>query len=117
MRALIAVLVVIAALAAVPVSFAKTVLKGTVGPGFTIKLTTAAGKPVKTLKAGTYVFKVADKSGIHDFHLIGPGVNKVITDVGFVGTKTKVVTLKPGKYIYQCDPHSGDMKASFTVTR
>jgi plastocyanin len=116
-RALIAVLVVIAALATAPVSSAKTVLKGTVGPGFTIKLTTAAGKPVKTLKAGTYVFIVSDKSAIHNFHLIGPGVNKQITSIGFTGTKTIVLKLKAGKYIYQCDPHSGDMKASFIVKR
>lgn len=118
MRALIAVLVVIAALAAVSTAAAKpTVLKGTVGPGFTIKLTTAAGKPVKTLKAGSYSITVSDKSGIHNFHLIGPGVNKALTSVGFMGTKTVVVKLKAGKYIYQCDPHSGDMKASFSVTR
>jgi len=116
-RALIAAVVVIAGLAAVSASAAKTVLKGTVGPGFTIKLTNAAGKPVKTLKAGTYAFKVSDRSGIHNFHLVGPGVNKELTSVGFVGTKTVPVTLKAGKYVYQCDPHSGDMKASFIVTR
>ena len=47
MRTLITILVVIAALAAVSVSSAKPkVLKGTVGPGFTITLKTAAGKPV-----------------------------------------------------------------------
>ena len=52
------------------------------------------------------------------FHLIGPGVNKVLTNLGFTGTKTVVLTIKPGKYIYQCDPHKGSgMKASFTVTR
>ena len=118
MRAIIAVLIVIAALAAVSASSAKPiVLKGTVGPGFSISLNTAAGKPVKTLKAGSYSITVSDKSGIHMFHLIGPGMNKVLTSIGFVGTKTKVVTLKAGKYIYQCDPHKRDgMKASFTVT-
>ena len=118
MRPFVAVLVVIAALAAAPVSSAKTVLKGSVGPDFVIKLKTATGKPVKTLKAGKYTFVISDKSSIHMFHVIGPGVNKVITSLAFVGTKTVVLNLKAGKYIYQCDPHkSGGMKASFTVTR
>ena len=117
MRALVAVLVVIAALAVVAVSSAKTVLKGTDGPGFTIRLTNAAGVPVKTLKAGTYALQVADKSAIHNFHLTGPGVNKALTSIGFRGTKTVPVTLKPGRYIYLCDAHPSEIKASFMVTR
>jgi plastocyanin len=114
----LAVLVMIAALVAVSASSAKPkVLKGTTGPGFSIKLKTAAGKPVKTLKAGSYSITVSDRSGSHMFHLIGPGVNKVLTSLGFMGTKTTLVKLKPGKYIYQCNPHKNDgMKASFMVT-
>ena len=38
------------------------------------------------LKAGKYVFKIADKSSIHNFHLKGPGVNKS-TSVGTTGTR------------------------------
>ena len=91
-------------------------LAGTVGPEFKITLKTASGRPVTTLKAGTYAITVNDLSAIHMFHLIGPGLNKVITDIGFRGKKTLVVKLKAGKYIYQCDPHKGDMKASFLVT-
>ena len=68
------------------------------------------------LKAGVYTIKVVDKASIHDFHLTGPGVNKVITSVGFTGTKTVTVTLKKGKYTYVCDPHSSSMNGSFTVT-
>jgi plastocyanin len=116
-RALIVALVIIVALAIAAVSSAKTVLKGTVGPDFTIKLTNATGKRVKTLKAGTYALRVADKSASHNFHLTGPGVNKAITSIGFRGTKTVSVTLKPGRYIYLCDAHPADMKASFKVTR
>ena len=60
---------------------------------------------------------VQDKGTIHDFHLIGPGVNKVVTSVPFTGTKTVMVKLKKGKYIYQCDPHAASgMKGSFKVT-
>jgi plastocyanin len=119
MRALIAVLVVTAALAAAPASSGLAAkLKGTVGPGYTIKLTNAAGKPVKTLKAGSYAITVSDRSAAHMFRLVGPGVNKAITSLGFRGTKTALVKVKAGKYIYQCDPHTrAGMKASFTVTR
>ena len=42
-------------------------------------------------------------------------VDKVITSVGFTGTKSAVVTLKAGKYTYVCDPHASFMKGSFTV--
>ncbi len=70
-------------------------LSGTVGPGFTITLKQGT-KAVKTLKAGTYSIKVSDKSNIHNFHLRGPGVNKEITSVGFVGTKTVVSEAQEG---------------------
>jgi plastocyanin len=91
------------------------VLVGTTGPGFSIEVT-KKGKDVKALKAGTYTLIVHDKASIHDFHLIGPGINKVITSVSFTGTKTVTVTLKKGKYRYQCDPHAASgMKGSFAV--
>ena len=90
-------------------------LTGTVGPGFTIGLT-AGGKAVKSLKAGTYRLAVADKSSIHDFHLSGPGVDKVVTTVAFKGTKTVTLTLKKGTYTYVCDPHATMMHGSFKVT-
>ena len=54
-----------------------TVLHGTVGPGFTITLRTARGKVVKKLRPGTYRIRVRDLSPIHNFHLSGPGVNKL----------------------------------------
>jgi plastocyanin len=95
---------------------AATPLAGTVGPGFTIKLA-SGGKTVKTLKHGVYTITVSDKSSSHDFHLLGPGVDKVITTVAFVGTKKVTVTLKKGTYTYQCDPHaSSGMKGTFKVT-
>src|SRR6266513_3847671 len=76
---------------------AKTV-NGTVGPGFTIGLT-MKGKQVTKLKAGTpYRFVISDRADIHDFHLSGPGLNRVLTSVAFVGTKSFVLTLKKGSY-------------------
>jgi plastocyanin len=96
-------------------SAAATPLAGTVGPGFTITLA-KGGKKVSSLKAGSYAITVNDKASIHDFHLLGPGVNKVITTVPAVGKKTVTVTLKKGTYTYQCDPHAaGGMKGTFKV--
>jgi plastocyanin len=88
----------------------------TVGPGFTIDVK-LDGKKVTKLKAGVpYRFTVKDKSSIHDFHLSGPGVNKVITGVGFTGTQSVVVTLKKGTYRFVCDPHAASMRGSFTAS-
>jgi len=98
-------------------SAAATPLTGSVGPGFTITLANKAGKAVKTLKPGSYVITVKDKSSSHDFHIFGPGVQKVVTTVPFVGTKKITVTLKKGTYTYQCDPHAqSGMKATFKVS-
>jgi plastocyanin len=105
--------VLVAALAA-PTALASTTLNGTVGPGFNISLT-QGGKKVTKLKAGTYTIVVSDKASIHNFHLSGPGVNKS-TSVGGSGKSTWKVTLKKGKYHFQCDPHASFMNGSFTVT-
>ena len=103
LAALVAALVI-----ALPAIAATPVVKGTVGPGFTI---TIAKKPTK---AGTYKLVVADKSNIHNFHLTGPGVN-VKTSVPATGTKTFTIKLKKGTYKYVCDPHASVMKGSFTI--
>jgi plastocyanin len=92
----------------------KTVV-GSVGPGFTISLK-LDGKKVAKLKAGVpYRFTVTDRSSGHDFHLTGPGVNKVVTGVGFTGTKSVILKLKKGTYSFVCDPHSSSMRGSFKV--
>ena len=117
MRMLIALpaIVLAASITATSSTPATKVLRGTVGPSFTITVKNAAGKVVKTTKAGTYRLTVTDKSTFHDFHLIGPGINRVVTTVPFTGSKTVTVKLKVGRYIYQCDPHRLNMKASFRV--
>jgi plastocyanin len=92
----------------------KTVT-ATVGPGFTISLT-FKGKRVKTLKAGRYRVVVRDRSHMHNFHLIGPGMNKKTT-VAMHGNRTWTVTFRKGKtYRYVCDPHKAQMKGSFRAT-
>jgi plastocyanin len=114
---LLGAVVTAAALAAPGSGSAATVktVNGTVGPGFTIGLT-MKGKKVTRLKAGTaYRFVISDRSSIHDFHLSGPGFNRVLTGVEFTGTKRFLLRLKKGSYRFVCDPHSGSMRGGFLV--
>jgi plastocyanin len=95
---------------------ASGTLEGETGPGFTIEVS-QDGKDAESVKAGSYTLKVEDKSDMHNFHLIGPGVDEEVTDVPFVGEKSVTVTLEKGTYTYQCDPHaSNGMKGTFAVT-
>jgi len=84
-------------------------LIGTDGPGFTITMSK------KTVKAGTYLITIHDRSAIHDFHLTGPGVNKKTT-VPAIGTFKWTVKLKKGTYKYVCDPHLAIMHGVLKVT-
>jgi plastocyanin len=94
----------------------STGLVGEVGPGFTIEVE-RNGKDLKTIRAGTYTLKVADKSSAHNFRLKGPGINRA-TSVGGTGKFTWKVKLKPGTYTYQCDPHATvGMRDTFKVTK
>ena len=106
--------VLLALAAAAPVAAAPPKLVGTVGPGFTISVA-KGGKKVTTLKAGTYVLVVTDRASSHDFHISGPGLNKVVTSTPFVGKKTVTLKLKKGTYRYRCDPHAAFMHGSFKV--
>jgi plastocyanin len=118
MRSLLLGAVAAVALAATGSGFAasaKTVA-GTVGPGHTIGLA-MHGKKVTKLKAGTaYRFVISDRSSIHDFHLSGPGFNRVLTSVQDTGTKSFVLRLKKGSYRFVCDPHSGIIHGRFEVS-
>lgn len=112
MRILTLLAAVVAALAlTAAVSAAPTVgkLTGTDGPGFTITMS------AKTVKHGVYKITVRDRSSIHNFHLIGPGVNKK-TSVAAVTTVTWTLTLKKGTYRFICDPHATTMKGVLKVT-
>jgi plastocyanin len=107
---LVVLAVTIALGATLPAAAATPTLKGLVGPGFNISMT-------KPKKAGTHKFVVQDKSNIHNFRLVGPGVN-VATSVPAVGTKTFTVKLKAGAaYRFLCDPHPTSMKGSFRVPK
>ena len=96
-------------------SAAPKTVAGTVGPGFTITLK-LNGSNVTKLKAGVqYRFVINDRASIHDFHIEGPGFDKVVTGVGFTGTKSILVKLKKGTYRFECDPHESFMHGSFKV--
>jgi plastocyanin len=94
---------------------AATTLRGSVGPGFTIKLT-KAGKAVKSIKAGTYRLVVADRSSAHNFVLERQGgAERQITSVRFVGTKTVTVKLTKGVWKFYCEPHAAMMVGRVAV--
>lgn len=95
------------------------VLLGTVGEpdnpdAFTITLTDVSGEPVDSVPAGTYEIRVVDLSEIHNFHLIGSGVDESTTVPETTQTVWEV-ELEPGDYTYVCDPHAS-MVGELTVT-
>jgi plastocyanin len=107
--------VAVAATLVVPAQAKFTGLKGEVNDNFQIKVT-RNGVRLRTIKAGTYRIKVEDKSSSHNFRLKGRGFNRA-TGVAFIGERTWTVTLKPGKYTFQCDPHATQgMRGTFRVT-
>jgi plastocyanin len=107
--ALAALVTVLALAGSAGASRQALLLTGTVGPGFTIKVN------AKKVPAGIYLITVKDLSGLHDFHLIGPGVNKH-TSVATQGTTKWKVKLRKGTYRYFCDAHPTTMKGSLKVT-
>ena len=107
--------------AALSRSTATPTLKGVVGPGYSIKLT-KGGKRVKSLKAGKYRFVISDKSSFHNFTVerekpTKPKLEKHITSTAFTGSKTIVMTLKPGSWSFYCSIHEAQMHGDFKVTR
>ena len=93
---------------------AQTKLTATVGPAFSIQLSNESGGRVTQLDPGTYEITVNDRSVEHNFHLTGPGVDRM-TEVDFEGTVTWTVTFTDGVYRFVCDPHSTTMRGQFRV--
>jgi plastocyanin len=91
-------------------------LHGTVGPDFSIKLT-QAGKLVTRLQPGSYRIVVADRSPSHNFVLekSGGSVERQITSVPFVGTRTITVRLTRGRWEFYCAPHASSMRGHLGV--
>lgn len=79
-----------------------------------ISLKTSSGSKVKSVPAKKYKITVADTSKTQNFHLRGPGVNK-LTGVKGRSKVTWTVRLKQGKYTYRSDK-SRKLRGSFSVT-
>lgn len=101
-------------------SGSSRILLGTVGESddpetFTIAVRDSSGEPVSTVPAGTYVFRINDFATIHNFRLVGPGVDES-TEVGGTGKVTWEVRLQQGSYTFQCDPHAATMTGTIEVS-
>jgi plastocyanin len=99
-------------------SSAAPKLNGTVGPGFTIKLT-KGGQKAKIVKAGSYLFVIADKSSFHNFTLerqTGGKFEKHLTSTPFQGAKSVTVKLGKGKWKFYCSVHESQMHGFITVS-
>jgi plastocyanin len=91
-------------------------LLGTVGPKATISLRSATGAVLHHgLKAGTYSIVVRDRTKAHNFHLVGPGVNRKSTVAG-TGTTTWKVKLAKGVLRFYSDKAPKTVKGSVRVS-
>lgn len=113
----IAIATTVAALAAfMPASAVAATLYATVGPGYTISLTTPAGATVRSIAAGRqFDIVVRDRSEHHNFRLSGPGFVRQ-TGIAFAGTtRPWRVTFTTGTWNYLCQPHPTTMRGSIAV--
>jgi hypothetical protein len=91
-------------------------LLATVGPKSTISLRSASGAALNNgVKAGTYAIVVRDRTKQHNFHLVGPGVNRR-SAVAAVGTTTWKLKLSKGLLRFYSDRAPKTVKGSVRVT-
>lgn len=116
--AALVILVLVAAGAAFGHNSVAPKLNGTVGPGYTIKLT-KSGQKAKVVKAGSYLFVIADKSSFHNFTLErekGGKFEKHLTTTPFKGVKSITIKLGKGTWKFYCSIHESLMHGFFTVS-
>jgi hypothetical protein len=105
---------------ALPARAQTPVLIGRVGfhNSFRISLKFPNGPWVRKIPAGTYKIVVHDYSRHHNFALGSVTQNRRLFtgSVRGVGTKSYLVDLSPGLYVYACSAHPDTMHHSFTVT-
>jgi plastocyanin len=90
-------------------------LLATVGPKSSISLRSASGAVLHHgVKAGTYSVVVRDRTKLHNFHLVGTGVNRRSTVAG-VGTTTWKLKLAKGVLRFYSDKAPKTVKGSVTV--
>ena len=113
-RTLLAVAAVVAV--SVPVGASGTLIQPTLTAKVTarsISLTDSSGKPVKLLAQRSYRIVVRDSAKSQNFHLVGTAVN-MKTRVAATGTRTWIVNLRPGKYVYRSD-RNAKLRGTFNV--
>ncbi|MGH3070967.1 MAG: cupredoxin domain-containing protein [Gaiellaceae bacterium] len=90
-------------------------LLATVGPKATISLRSATGAVLRNgVKARTYAIVVRDRSKVHNFHLVGKGVNRRSTLAGATTTTWKV-KLSAGVLRFYSDKAPKTVKGSIRV--
>jgi len=98
-----------------PPAAATPKLLATVGPKNTISLRSASGAPLHHgVMAGTYSIVVRDRSKLHNFHLVGKGVNRKSTVAG-TGTTTWKLKLAKGPLRFYSDKAPKTVKGSVNV--
>jgi plastocyanin len=85
------------------------IIRGTVGPGFTISVSRQQAPP------GRYRLIVRDRGSMHNWHISGPGGVDRRTGVPFTGRREFTVRLRVGTYRIVCDPHSSQMRTRIVV--
>jgi len=113
-HAVLGALAVLALALLVPAVAEARTFYGRVGPGPTITLKRGDGTTVRRIPAGRHIFVIRDRSSRHNFHLLGPGVDRK-TGVAFTGRRRWSVRLQAGTYRYRCDPHRTTMRGRFAV--
>lgn len=114
LRSLVAVAAVVAV--SIPVGASGNPIQPTLNAKVTarsISLTDSSGNPVKSLVQRSYRIVVRDSSRGQNFHLFGPAVNRK-TKVAATTTRTWIVNLRPGKYVYRSDRNT-KLRGAFTV--
>ena len=89
-------------------------LLATVGPKNTISLRSASGALLRRVKPRTYSIVVRDRSKLHNFHLVGTGVNRK-TGRAATGTFTWKVKLAKGTLRFFSDRSPKTVKGSVLV--
>ena len=90
-------------------------LLAAVGPKDTISLRSASGAALRTVKRGTYSIVVRDRSKLHNFHLVGSGVNRR-SGLAAATTVTWKVKLSAGTLRFFSDRSPAKVRGSIRVT-
>jgi hypothetical protein len=89
-------------------------LLATVGPKAAISLRSGAGARLHHLVPGRYAITVRDRSKVHNFHLVGKGVDRK-TALAKTGTTTWTVRLSAGLLRWWSDRAPKTLKGSVRV--